>query len=250
MLKPKLFPSKNHLTKRPGPCSYSIPERSIYARPGAEQRQWKCSRGILLGKTIGSRFDDVPLASTSLLARYYPDIHHLPRAHMPFISVTPRRTKPDRQRDSLGGFSLLSEPSRHCQTPLLRPSHGSTVARGSRSLSISPGPAAYPMFEFDEDILPRPQHGVTQKHRLSFDGNARIFPPFYYPQKLDLCSSPAFSIGQRLHHSARISSCTAPYSAPIDNRGGCSRALRPGVTLKGRWSSSLYMGPTAKAACR
>lgn len=169
---------------------------------------------------------------------------------MPFISVTPRRTKPDRQRDSLGDFRLLSEPSRHCQTPLLRPSHGPTISRGSRCLSVSPGPAAYPMFEFDEDILPRPQHGFTQKHRLSFDANIRTSPPFYYPQKLDLCSSPAFSIGQQLHRSDRISSCTAPYSSPIDDRAGCSRALRPGVTLKGRWSSSVYVGPTGKAGFR
>ena len=158
---------------------------------------------------------------------------------MPFISMTPRRAEPRGQRNSPVGFLLLSEPAQHCQTPLLRPSRGSDPAHAP---SFSPGPAAYPMFEFDEDILPRPQPGFTQKHRSPPGANSRPVPPFYHPQKPDRHSSPAFSIGRRLRYTNEQSLCTAPYSTPMDDRGCCSRALRPGATLKGRWSSSVYMG--------
>ena len=218
VIKPRLFPSKPNLRKTPGPSHYRIPERSIYDRPG---------------KTIGNRYETTSSTSPGLLAHYSPNDHYTSKAKMPAISITPRRIERMQTRGYSQHFYLPSDRTIH--------SHGPTISRKSldHNLSLnSPGPAAYPMYEFDEDILPRPQPGVTQKHRLSFDRLSAIptNPPFYYPKKIDQRRLPSFTIGRRLYSTKKINPCTVPYYSSFDNRTLCSSVIKPGVTLKGRWS--------------
>lgn len=138
----------------------------------------------------------------------------------------------------------------HRQSPLLRPLYGPIISRKTLDHSFpstSPGPAAYPMYEFDEDILPRPHPGFTQKHRFSSDKNTtalRTNPPFYYPNKANHHRLPSFTIGQRLLTSKKINQSVTPYYTPFDGKALCSNAVHPGVTLKGRWSPSVYIPKT------
>ena len=167
---------------------------------------------------------------------------------VPSISMTPRRTEHINANGSSRRIYFPQKATDHFQTPLLRPLYCSIISRKSldhRFRSISPGPTAYPMYEFDEDILPRPQPGFTQKHRFSSNRKPiplQISPPFYYPNKMDRHRLPSFTIGKRFFTSKKMNQCAPPYYESFDDRILCSRIIRPGVTLKGRWSSLVYNG--------
>ena len=188
----------------------------------------------MLGKTIGSRYEISPPVSTHLLAHYSPKDHRTSNSQMPFISIAPRRL--ERIRDQ-GYSTRFYAPSNETSHP-----SGPTISRKlfvQNLSSNSPGPAAYPMYEFDEDILPRPQPGVTQKHRFSSNhrlSTLRTNPPFYYPKKIDRHRLPSFTIGRRSEKSTKISHLSAPFYSSFVNQTLCSTILKPGVTLKGRWS--------------
>jgi hypothetical protein len=94
------------------------------------------------------------------------------------------------------------------------------------------------MYEFDEDIYPRPQPGITQKHRLSSNRLSTIptNPPFYYPKKVDRHCLPSFTIGRRISPPKKINQFAAPHYFSFDNQNLCSSMIKPGPTLKGRWS--------------
>ncbi|UJR09369.1 hypothetical protein I4U23_013613 [Adineta vaga] len=230
VIKPRLFPPKESQVKKPGPGYYHIPDRSVYTRPGV---------------TIGSRYETLPPVSTQLLAHYYPNDRCISSAQVPTISITPRRTKHEHSRGYYGRFYSPSNLFDHRGAPLLRPLNRLDPSRNSldkNSSSISPGPATYPMYEYDEDILPRPQPGFTQKHRLSSTRNGAILqinPPFYYPNKADQHRLPSFSFGKRLLASEKIHQRTAPYYAPYDGQLTCSSRMKAGITLKGRWSPAI-----------
>ena len=156
--------------------------------------------------------------------------------------MTPRRIELTHGRDYSARSYVPSNRTSHSCIPRLRPPCGPTISRKSFTQSLSfnsPGPAAYPMYEFDEDILPRPQPGATQKHRFSPNGRLstqETNPPFYYPQKIDRHHLPFFTLGRRLHSSTKINQSTAPFYSSFDNRTSCSKVSKSGVTLKGRWS--------------
>jgi hypothetical protein len=198
---------------------------------------------ISLGKTIGNRYESISPASTHLLAHYYPNDHYTSNAQMPAISITPRRTERKHKYVHSGCFYFPSNLIHHRRAPLLRPLYGPIISRKSLDNnfpSISPGPAAYPMYEFDEDILPRPQPGFTQKHRFSSDrkiNTLRPNPPFYYPNKADHHRLPSFTIGKRLLTFQKLNQHATPYYTPFDDKVLCSN---PGATLKGRWSPAVY----------
>ncbi|CAF1295518.1 unnamed protein product [Rotaria sordida] len=233
VIKPKIFQSKEKFIQKPGPGYYHIPDRSIYVRPG---------------KTIGSRYETIPPISTNLLAHYNPNDQYTSNAKMPVISITPRRIEYKNKNNYSRQFYLPSESIYHRRAPLIRPLYGPIISRKSlhnKSLSISPGPAAYPMYEFDEDILPRPQPGFTQKHRFSSDRTKFTLstnPPFYYSNKIDRHRLPLFTIGKRLLTSKKINSCAPPYYKSFDDNKLCSNIIQPGITLKGRWNPSIYNG--------
>jgi hypothetical protein len=249
VIKPRLFPQKKNYIKSPGPSHYHIPDRSVYARPGKYRIKLFLNSMISSGKTIGSRLETTPVISTRLLAQYFPNDHYTSNAHVPAISITPRRTERKQEYSYSGQFYLPTDLMiHHRQTPLFRPLYGPILSRKSLDhnfSSISPGPAAYPMYEFDEDILPRPQPGITQKHRFSFDQKlaaSRPNPPFYYPNKADHHRFPSFTIGKRLVTTKENNQCMAPYYTPFDNKALCPSTVHPGVTLKGRWSPLVYNG--------
>ncbi|CAF1005238.1 unnamed protein product [Adineta steineri] len=233
VIKPRLFqPKENHI-KKPGPGYYNIPDRSLYERPG---------------KTIGSRYETNPPISTYLLAHYYPNDQYISNTRMPTISITPRRIKHEYQSNYSRRFYTSSNLISHRQTPLLRPLYGPAVSRkplDQNFSSISPGPAAYPMYEYDEDVLPRPQPGFTQKHRFVSNrdrSTVHTSPPFYYSDKTNRYQLPSFTIGKRLLSSKKVQQCAIPYYTPFNDKALCSRITQPGITLKGRWSSAVYMG--------
>jgi hypothetical protein len=92
------------------------------------------------------------------------------------------------------------------------------------------------MYEFDEDILPRPKLGVTQKHRFSSDRKIATLQtnlPFYYPNKADHYRLPSFTIDRRLFTSKKISQCKIPYYSSYNDEALCSSCIKPRVTLKG-----------------
>jgi len=86
------------------------------------------------------------------------------------------------------------------------------------------------MYEFDEDILPRPQLGVTQKHRFSSD---RKIATFLSSNKADHYRLPSFTIDRRLFTSKKISQCKIPYYSSYNDEALCSSGIKPRVTLKG-----------------
>jgi hypothetical protein len=103
------------------------------------------------------------------------------------------------------------------------------------------------MYEFDEDILPRPIPGFTQKHRFPSDHKdiaLQTNVPFYDPNKSDHHRLPSFSIGKRLFISKRINQYATPFYTPLDSKALCTSRMEPGVTLKGRWSPLVYIGTT------
>ncbi|CAF4345006.1 unnamed protein product, partial [Rotaria sordida] len=123
-------------------------------------------------KTIGSRYETIPSISTSLLAHYYPNDQYTSNAKMPAIFITPHRIEYKNKSNYSGRFYLPSESIYHRRDPLIRSLYGQIISRKplhNKSLPVSPGPAAYPMYESDKDILSRPQFGFTQKHRFSSD---------------------------------------------------------------------------------
>lgn len=187
----------------------------------------------------------IPPETTRLLAHYYPNDQYTSNANMPVISITPRRIERKRDRGYSDRLYLPSDQSLHHRTPLLKPLYGPTISRKR----LDPNPAAYPMFEFNEDILPRPQPGITQKHRFSSDQKIHSHqtnPPFYYPNKADRHRLPSFTIGRRLLTFNKINQCTTPYYSSLDNKTLCSNFIKPGITLKGRWSPLVYI-PTRKS---
>jgi hypothetical protein len=186
--------------------------------------------------------------TTSLLAKYKPSDDYICSSRMPFISITPRRMDRTQQVTYNGGLFLLHELKQHCSTPLLRCSYRSIVTRKSHDdclHSISPGPAAYPMYTSIVDVRSRLRAGFTQKHRLPYDSTmatSKTMPPFYSLNTTNLCSSPAFSIGQRRYSATtKQRHFHAPYYESTDRRTRFDTVVRPGATLKGRWSSSVYM---------
>ncbi|CAF3618698.1 unnamed protein product [Rotaria sp. Silwood1] len=235
VIKPKIFQSKEKLIKKPGPGYYHIPDRSIYIRPG---------------KTIGSRYETTSPISTSLLAKYNPNDQYTSNAKIPAISITPRRIEHKTKHNYSGQFYFPSRSAYHHRAPLIRPLYGPIISRKSlhnKFLSISPGPAAYPIYEFDEDILPRLQPGFTQKHRFSSDEiqlSSSTCVPFYYTKKIDRHRLPLFTIGKRLSTSKKTNQCAPPYYKSFDDDKLCSSITQPGVTLKGRWNPFIYNGIT------
>jgi hypothetical protein len=226
VIKPRLFQPKEKLAKTPGPSYYHIPDRSIYDRPG---------------KTIGNRYETPSPVSLGLLAHYSPNDHYTSNAKMPAISITPRRIERMQGRGYSQHLYPPSDRTIHSGAPLLRPLYGPIISRKSldHKSSNSPGPAAYPMYKFDEDILPRSQSGITQKHRFSSNrtlSTLQTNPPFYYPKKFDRHRLPSFTIGRRMCSPKKINQYTAPYYSSFDNQTQCSSVIKPGVTLKGRWS--------------
>ncbi|CAF0985159.1 unnamed protein product [Adineta ricciae] len=230
VIKPELFPRKETHVKHPGPAYYRIPNRSVYAHPGV---------------TIASRYETSPPSSTHLLAYYHPTDQYISSTQMPAISITPRRTKHEQSRNYAGCFYTPTNMLDHCRASLLRPSYRPSTARKSlnhHSSSSSPGPATYPIYDDDEDILPRPQPGFTQKHRFSSGKNQKIFqtnPPFYYPNKTDQHRLPSFTIGKRLLTFESTRQHTAPYYSSIHDKAPCLSTVKPGITLKGRWSPAV-----------
>ena len=157
---------------------------------------------------------------------------------MPSISITPRRAARVHHPGYASRYYPPSDVVRHRPGPLLRPSHRSTISR-----AYGPGPAAYPVYEYDEDIFPRLQPGFTQKLRASDNSNttpSRPSPPFYYPAKLDRHRLPSFSIGKRALPSTGTTTCSPPYYTPLSSRALCTSVTQPGTTLKGRRSSVAY----------
>ncbi|CAF2609919.1 unnamed protein product [Rotaria sp. Silwood2] len=233
VIKPKIFQLKEKFIKKPGPGYYHIPDRSIYTRPG---------------KTIGSRYETTSPISTSLLAQYNPNDQYTSKVNMSAISITPRRIEHKNKYNYSGQFYFPSQSIYHRRAPLIRPLYGPIISRKlihDKFLSISPGPAAYPMYEFDEDILPRSQPGFAQKHRFSSDGKkttSRTYPPFYYSDKIERHRLPLFTIGKRLFTSKKTNPCTPPYYKSFDDDKLCSSSTQPGVTLKGRWNPFIYNG--------
>ncbi|CAF1505638.1 unnamed protein product, partial [Rotaria sordida] len=130
----------------------------------------------------------------------------------------------------------------HRRDPLIRSLYGQIISRKplhNKSLPVSPGPATYPMYESDKDILSRPQFGFTQKHRFSSDrikSSLSTNVPFYYSNKIDRHRLPLFTIGKRLFISKKINSCAPPYYKLFDDNKLCSSIIQPGVILKGRWN--------------
>ncbi len=178
------------------------------------------------------------------MAHYSPNDHCTSNAQQtPAISITPRRIERQYNRGYSERLYLPSDQTFHPRTPLLRPLCGPIISRKSFNHSVpsnSPGPAAYPIYEFDEDILPRPQPGVTQKHRFSSDRTI-THPPFYYPYKSDRHRIPSFTIGRRLFSSKPFNQSAIPYYSSFDHKAFCASAIKPGVTLKGRWSPLVYI---------
>ncbi|CAF2066681.1 unnamed protein product [Rotaria magnacalcarata] len=228
VIKPKIFQPKENLIKTPGPADYHIPDRSIYSRPG---------------KTIGSRYETTSSISSSLLAHYNPNDQFTSNAKMPAISIIPRRTEHKQEYVYSGRLYFPSESKYHRRAPLLRPLYGPVVSWKTKQL-ISPGPAAYPIYEFDHNdhVLLRTKPGFTQKHRFLSDQKLRTNPPFYYPAKIDRHRLPSFTIGKRLFTSEKYNSCAPPYYSSFGDNHSCSNLTQPGVTLKGRWNPSVYNG--------
>lgn len=155
---------------------------------------------------------------------------------MPAISITPRRINHIQQRNYSGRFYYSSQSNSHYRAPLLRPLYGPKISRKplqKKSFSISPGSTAYLI---DKKITRRSQPGITQKPIQSCTTN----PPFYYPKKLDHHRIPSFTMGQRLSSSKIFNTCAPPYYQSVDKHNLCSNHIKPGVTLKGRWSSLVY----------
>ncbi|CAF3814103.1 unnamed protein product, partial [Rotaria sordida] len=233
VIKPKIFQSKKNFIQKSGPGYYHIPDRSIYIRPG---------------KTIGSRYETIPSISTNLLAHYYPNDQYTSNAKMPPISITPRRIEYKNKSNYSGRFYLPSESIYHRQDPLIRSLYGQIISRKplhNKSLPVSPGPATYPMYESDKDILSRPQFGFTQKHRFSSDrikSSLSTNVPFYYSNKIDRHRLPLFTIGKRLFTSKKINSCAPPYYKSFDDNKLCSSIIQPGVILRGRWNPFICSG--------
>ena len=195
-------------------------------------------RAIFLGPTIASRCDTRPPESASLVARYSPNDRCISKGHMPSISIIPRRAARLHRPGYTSRYHQPSDVVHHCPGPLLRPSHHSL-----RSRTCGPGPAAYPMYEYDEDIFPRPHPGFTQKSRHTYNStttSSRPSPPFYYPEKLDRHRLPSFSIGKRALSSTGTNTCSPPYYTPLASRALCTSVIQPGATLKGRRSSAAY----------
>lgn len=201
---------------------------------------------IDIGITIGNRYETIPSDTRSLLAHYYPNDQYISNAQIPAISMTPRRIERGQSRGYSQRLYLPLDQTLHQRTPLFRPLYGPTISRKSfdpKHSSVSPGPATYPMYEFDEDILPRPQVGITQKHRLKTQ-TLQTKPPFYYPPIINRHRLPSFTIGRRLLTSKKPNQYTAPYYSSIDHKAFCSNVIKPGVTLKGRWSPLVYIPKT------
>jgi len=202
---------------------------------------------ISSGITIGNRYEITPPVSTCLLAHYYPNNHYTANAKIPAISITPRRNERVNGRRYSERLYLPSDRTSHHRAPILRPLYGPIISRKSsdhKFSTISPGPAAYPTYEFDEDILPRSQPGITQKHRYSSNpkiSTLQTNPPFYYPNKADHHRLPSFTIGRRLFTSSKVNQCATSYYSSFDDKALCSSAIKPGATLKGRWSPSVYI---------
>jgi len=215
VIKPRLHPLKEPNRQQPGPGHYHIPDRSIYERPGI---------------TIGSRFETSPPVSSQLLGFYFPKERSKTRT----ISIVPRRNNEHRQNHhSIPFYSPVKQTS-HIPTVRLRPNFYKKSSQTQNS--TSPGPTAYPMYEFDEDILPRPQPGFTQKARLFFDSNQsarKPNPPFYNPKTHRL---PSFSLGKRFEFPLKMRSSPLTFYSPSNSKVLCASTGKPGATLKGRWS--------------
>jgi hypothetical protein len=155
----------------------------------------------------------IPLVSARLLADYYPNNHYTSKAQVLSISITPRRIERTQSRSYSERLYLPSDQTTHHCAPRLRPLYGPIIPRKSLDHSfpsISPSPTAYPMYEFDEDILPRPQPSVPQKHCFSSDRKIPTLqtnPPFYYPNKADhhrLHQTRSINVQHLItHHSMR-----------------------------------------------
>jgi len=88
---------------------------------------------------------------------------------VPVIPITSREIECTHSRSYSECLHLPSDQTSQHRAPLLRPLYGPIISRKSlvhSFPSISLGPVAYRMHEFDEDILLRPQPGVTQRHRF------------------------------------------------------------------------------------